>query len=147
MPDHTIVTHDSPVLGCDDVVRMELDPSWDPVRWEDVATIVLPDGQRIVSCVPFFAANVHLGDVIEAVEDESTGGLVFVRRVARGQSWVFRIGSRDEAAFRVAHALIHEFDGAVETWEGITAVAIWGDAESDAFAGRLQQLENAGLLE
>ncbi|WP_163020031.1 hypothetical protein, partial [Pseudomonas viridiflava] len=90
---------------------------------------------------------VHLGDIIDTVEDTSTGQLEYGGRVERGQSWVFRISPRDASAFRIAHDVIHEFGGAVETWGSITGVAIRGDAAADRFADRLQRLEDDGLLE
>ena len=147
MSEGTVVTHDHPVLGSHGVVRVTVDPRWDPVRYEDLTVVVLDDGRKIVSCVPLLATNVNLGDVIETVEDPSTGRSEYGRRVDRGQAWVFRIIPNDEAAFRLAHDLIHEFRGAVESWWKITAVAIRGDEAAGAFAERLQRLQDAGVLD
>ncbi|MBO9042491.1 hypothetical protein JYQ30_04330 [Curtobacterium flaccumfaciens pv. flaccumfaciens] len=44
MPDCTVVTHENPVLGVEKVVRVELDPSWGTIRYEDLTIIVLDDG-------------------------------------------------------------------------------------------------------
>jgi len=145
--EYTIVTHDRPVLGVDDVVRVPLDASWEPVRYEDLAVIHLDDGRTVVSCVPLLVHDVHLGDVIEVSRDASTGRLGFVRRVDRGQMWVFRVVAKDEESFRAAHELIHEYHGAVETWRSITGVAIRGDDAAAEFSGRLQELEDAGRLD
>ena len=50
MPDYTVVTHENPVLGVEKVVRVELDPSWDTIRYEDLTIIVLDDGRNVSLC-------------------------------------------------------------------------------------------------
>lgn len=128
-----IATHSNPITRSDPsfLVRVPVDDVSPPGAWEQLWTRRLGVGEYELTCIPFFAYGMALGDVLQV--DEEQGHLVTGVRRTLGNG-VLRIAVLDKNDVQWVHAQLHDLLGRLEylhEWSAPGYVAIHLEAGSD----------------
>jgi len=119
-----VATHDTPAkLQCaDHLVRIDLEDHGMPGRFEQLWARKLDGRNFEICCVPFFAYDIALGDIVET-DNEFT-----VRRVVdKSGHKVIRVAVVNEGAAQKLHPILHEWVESTRLlyeWHGAGYLAI-----------------------
>jgi hypothetical protein len=113
--------------------------------YEQLWTRRLPGGNFEVCCIPFFAYDLALGDVVFSSADQN---YVVDSVVARSGNGVARVAIKDSTQIEVIHSLIHETlgrAGYLHEWfrTDYVAINLKPNESHDELFGKLDALGDA----